>query len=46
AYIQINAELSRNPAWTPIVEKKDPLPDHDQWSTVKNKLPHLDRNGA
>lgn len=45
-YIALNAELSRHPNWKPIVQKKDPLPEHDQWANVKNKLPHLDRNGA
>jgi ferredoxin len=37
AYIELNARLSKSPAWTPIVERKDPLPDHEQWSSVKNK---------
>lgn len=45
-FIQLNAELSRHPKWTVLVEKKDPLPDHEDWTAVKNKLPHLDRNGA
>ncbi|MFC4158075.1 ferredoxin FdxA [Chitinimonas lacunae] len=45
-YIALNAELARSPKWTVIVEKKDPLPDHEQWAGVTNKLPHLDRNGA
>ncbi|HEY9103409.1 ferredoxin FdxA [Chitinimonas sp.] len=41
AYIQLNAELSKG--WPVIVEKKDPLPDHDQWASVKGKLQHLDK---
>ncbi|QNM94977.1 ferredoxin FdxA [Chitinimonas koreensis] len=45
-YIQLNADLSKSPNWTPIVEKKDPLPDHDQWAGVTGKLSQLDRNGA
>jgi ferredoxin len=46
AYIQINAELAKSPKWTVLVEKKDPLPDHEEWAGVKNKLQYLDRNGA
>lgn len=46
AYIQLNAELAKSPKWISIVEKKDPLPDHEQWATVKDKLQYLDRNGA
>lgn len=45
-YIQLNADLAKHPSWTPIVESKDPLPDHEKWSTVKGKLGELDRNGA
>ncbi|WP_137936221.1 ferredoxin FdxA [Chitinivorax sp. B] len=43
-FIEINAELSRNPKWKPIVEKKDPLPDHEQWASVKGKTQYLDRD--
>ncbi|MBV8658927.1 MAG: ferredoxin family protein [Burkholderiales bacterium] len=45
-YIQLNADLSKHANWTVIVEKKDPLPDHEDWASVKGKLQHLDRNGA
>ncbi|WP_018151083.1 ferredoxin FdxA [Leeia oryzae] len=45
-YTELNAVLSKHPNWTPIVEKKDPLPDHADWSSVKDKLQYLDRNGA
>lgn len=45
-YIGLNAVFSKHPAWTTIVEKKDPLPDHDAWAKVKDKLSELDRNGA
>ncbi len=45
-YIQLNADLAKHPNWTPIVESKEPLPDHEQWATVKGKLGELDRNGA
>ena len=36
-YIEINRILSHNPAWTTIVEKKDPLVDHEEWASVVGK---------
>ena len=44
--LQLNAELSRHPAWTVITKQKAPLQDHEQWLKVKSKLGQLDRNGA
>src|SRR6056300_757643 len=41
AFIEINDELSR--VWPNITEKKDPLPDADEWDGVANKIDHLDR---
>ena len=43
-YIDINAQLAKNPNWTVIVERKDPLPDHEEWASVTDKLDELDRN--
>lgn len=40
-YIALNAELAR--IWPIIYERKDPLPDADDWSGVKNKRAHLER---
>ncbi len=40
-YIALNAELSK--MWKVIVERKDPLPDADDWVSVKNKLQYLER---
>jgi ferredoxin len=40
-YIALNAELSR--AWKVIIERKDPLPDADDWANVKDKRQHLER---
>ena len=40
-YIALNAELAK--LWKPIVERKDPLPDADDWVKVKGKLDHLAR---
>ncbi|MDX9741132.1 MAG: ferredoxin family protein [Gammaproteobacteria bacterium] len=40
-YIQLNAELAK--VWPVITEKKDPLPDHEEWAAVKDKLDYLER---
>jgi ferredoxin len=40
-YIALNAELSQQ--WTPIVEKKDPLPDHEEWAGVIGKEHLIER---
>ena len=40
-FIALNAELSRE--WRPIIEKKDPLPDADDWAGVTEKRDQLQR---
>ena len=40
-YIALNAELAQS--WPPIVEKKDPLPDHEQWASVNGKFDQIER---
>ncbi len=40
-FIQLNAELAK--VWPVITEKKDPLPDADEWAEVKGKLKYLER---
>jgi ferredoxin len=40
-YIQLNAELAK--LWPVISEKKDALPDADDWAKVTDKLKHLER---
>lgn len=40
-FIELNAELSKK--WRAIVERKDPLPDADEWAQVKGKLDQLKR---
>ncbi len=40
-FIQLNAELAK--VWPVITEKKDPLPDADEWAEVKDKLKYLER---
>ena len=41
AYIALNAELARG--WKAIIERKDALPDADEWAGVKDKLKYLER---
>ncbi|MCG6873703.1 MAG: ferredoxin family protein [Betaproteobacteria bacterium] len=40
-YTALNAELAKD--WPLITDKKDPLPDADEWKDVKDKLQHLQR---
>lgn len=40
-FIALNAELSKE--WQPIIEKKDPLPDADEWAGVTEKRDQLQR---
>lgn len=40
-YIALNAEMAQ--IWPPIVEKKDPLPDHEQWAGVAGKINLVER---
>ena len=38
-YLELNAELCET--WPNITEKKDPLPDAEDWAEKKNKREHL-----
>lgn len=40
-FIALNAELATQ--WKPIVERKDALPDAEEWATRKDKLGELKR---
>ncbi|HTH39173.1 MAG TPA: ferredoxin FdxA [Rhodocyclaceae bacterium] len=40
-FVPLNAELAKQ--WAPLIERKDPLPDADEWVKVKNKLDQLER---
>jgi ferredoxin len=41
AFTALNAELAK--VWPVITDKKDALPDAEQWKEVKDKLQHLER---
>ncbi len=40
-YIELNAELSQK--WPLIFTTKPPLPDHEKWNSVPNKLQYLEK---
>lgn len=40
-YLELNAELSQE--WPVITQKKDALPDADEWNGVADKLKYLER---
>lgn len=37
----LNARLAKLPGWKPITQAKAPLPGHEQWKDVPDKLPLL-----
>jgi hypothetical protein len=43
-FIAINAELAK--LWPAITRRKDPLPDHEKWAGVSDKLQYLDHGTA
>lgn len=40
-FIELNSELAE--VWPNITEKKDALPDAEEWDGVAGKLQHLER---
>jgi ferredoxin len=40
-FLELNAELAKE--WPVISEKKDPLPDADEWNGETDKLQYLER---
>ncbi|RMG31549.1 MAG: ferredoxin family protein [Gammaproteobacteria bacterium] len=40
-FLELNAELAK--VWPVITEKKDPLPDADEWNGKEGKLQYLER---
>ena len=44
-FIQLNRELSQHPAWRRITAPKKPLPEHEKWAAVKEKLSLLQTEG-
>ncbi|MDY7579450.1 ferredoxin family protein [Herbaspirillum sp. RTI4] len=37
-FTAINATLARHPDWKPLTQAHAPLPDHEKWRTVQNKI--------
>ncbi len=42
-FIEINRELSEHPQWQRITKVKPPLPDHEHWAQISEKLTFLQR---
>jgi len=42
-FLELNRELSRNRQWTRISHAKAPLPEHETWAGVADKLGLLQR---
>lgn len=40
-FAEINARLAAHPEWKPITRSQAPLPDHENWRAVANKLEFL-----
>ena len=40
-FLELNAELAEE--WPNITEKKDPLPEAEEWTDVKEKLQYLEK---
>ena len=40
-FIDINAELAKK--WPVIAKRKDPMPDHEKWTGVPDKLQYLEQ---
>jgi len=37
-FLEINRDLSRDPRYRRISKAKEPMPDHEKWARVKDKL--------
>ena len=42
-FLEINRELAADPAWKRLSRAKEPLPGHEKWAGVKDKLSLLQR---
>lgn len=45
-FLALNAELSRQAGWKPLLKAKGPLPGHEQWAGRDNTLPMLLKDAA
>jgi len=43
-FLQINSELAKK--WPVLTVKKPPMPDHEKWTDVPDKLKYLERWGV
>jgi ferredoxin len=42
-FVELNAQLAKDPGWRPITQSKAPLAGHQAWAEVKEKLAQLQR---
>lgn len=42
-FVELNAQLAKDPSWKPITKSKAPLAGHESWAAVKDKLAELQR---
>lgn len=42
-FIEINRRLAQDPGYRRISSAKNPMPDHEKWASVKDKLRLLER---
>ncbi|TCS36295.1 ferredoxin [Paucimonas lemoignei] len=42
-FVELNRTLSRHPEWKRITRPKSPLPEHEKWAAVNDKLGLLKR---
>lgn len=40
-YIELNASLAKQ--WPIIIQKKPPLPDHEEWANITGKIDQVER---
>ncbi|MBK7000666.1 MAG: ferredoxin family protein [Rhodoferax sp.] len=45
-FLALNAEIAASGKWPVISVQKAPLPEHERYKAVQDKLQFLDRNGA
>jgi ferredoxin len=45
-FLQLNAELSRDPGWPVITTTKPPPEDHAEWLVIKDKLAQLSHTSS
>ena len=45
-FLSINSEIASSGKWSVISQKKSPLPEHEKFKMIKDKISLLDRNAV